>query len=135
MTDYRILVTGSREFDDYATICLELGHVMTRLIAADGPYPHVIVVHGGARGADTLAEQAARAFGMGTESHPADWGGYGKRAGFIRNAEIVSLGADLALAFYKQGAGNRGTDHCARLAERARIPVRRITDQGGESAP
>jgi hypothetical protein len=40
---------------------------------------------------------------------------------------MVSLGADLCIAFYKQGAGNKGTDHCARLAERAGIPVRRVT--------
>jgi hypothetical protein len=126
--DYRILVTGSREFDDYATICTEIGRVMTRLIAADGPYPRVVVVHGAARGADKLAEQAARAFGMATEAHPADWEAHGKSAGFRRNAEMVALGADLALAFYKQGAGNKGTDHCARLAEKAGIPVRRITE-------
>lgn len=128
MPDYRILVTGSREFDDYATICTEIGRVMTRLIAADGPYPRVVVVHGAARGADKLAEQAARAFGMATEAHPADWEAHGKSAGFRRNAEMVALGADLALAFYKQGAGNKGTDHCARLAEKAGIPVRRITE-------
>ena len=125
---YRILVTGSREFSDYTTICLELGAVMKRLIATEGTCPDVIVVHGAAKGADTLAERAARAFGMGTEPHPADWDGYGRRAGFIRNAEMVSLGADLALAFYKQGAGNKGTDHCAKLAEKAGIPTRRITD-------
>jgi YspA, cpYpsA-related SLOG family len=131
MTDYRILVTGSREFSDCATVCTELGHVMTMLMAADGPYPRIVVVHGAAKGADTLAEQAARAFGMDVERHPADWATHGKGAGFIRNAEMVSLGASLCLAFYKQGAGNKGTDHCARLAEKAGIPVRRVTDAAG----
>ena len=125
----RILVTGSREFDDYSTMCIEIGGVMARRMAtAERPYPKIIVVHGGARGADTLAQRAAEAFGMQTERHPADWETYGKRAGFIRNAEMVALGADLVLAFYKQGAGNKGTDHCARLAEKAGLPVRRITD-------
>lgn len=126
--DYRILVTGSREFDDYATVCTELGLVMRHLIAAEGPYPAVTVVHGGARGADSLAERAARSFGMKTERHPADWNADGKGAGFKRNAAMVALGADLVLAFYKQGAGNKGTDHCTKLAEKAGIPVRRITD-------
>jgi YspA, cpYpsA-related SLOG family len=124
---FRVLVTGSREFDDYETVCIEIGQVMARLMAQDGPYPGVVVVHGGARGADALAQRAAEAFGMKTERHPADWKAHGKRAGFIRNAAMISLGADLALAFYKQGAGNRGTDHCARLAEKAGIPVRRVT--------
>lgn len=127
MPDYRILVTGSREFDDYKTVCCALGDAMRHLMATTRPFPRMVVVHGAARGADTLAEQAARAFGMDVEPHPADWG-YGRNAGFIRNAEMVSLGADLCLAFYKQGAGNKGTDHCAKLAEKAGIPVRRITD-------
>lgn len=122
----RVLVTGSREFSDYATVCHEIGGVLKRQIA-DGDRRRVVVVHGGARGADTLAERAARAFGMTAEPHPADWDAFGKGAGFRRNTEMVSLGADLCIAFYKQGAGNKGTDHCARLAERAGIPVRRVT--------
>lgn len=123
---FRILVTGSREFEDYTTVCEALGTVLARRVAAGDTRP-VVVVHGGARGADTLAERAARAFGMDVERHPADWNAYGKQAGYIRNAEMVSLGASLCLAFYKQGAGNRGTDHCAKQAETAGIPVRRIT--------
>ena len=100
---------------------------MRHVIATTRPFPRMVVIHGAARGADKLAEEAARAFGMTVEAHPADWETHGKAAGFRRNAEMVSLGADLALAFYKQGAGNKGTDHCARLAEAAGIPVRRIT--------
>jgi hypothetical protein len=125
---YRILITGSREFDDYTTVCMELGGVMRHLMATTRPFPRIVVVHGAARGADTLADRAARAFGMETEPHPADWTRYGKRAGFIRNAEMVALGASRALAFYKTGAAHRGTDHAVALAEKAGIPVRRVTD-------
>jgi len=124
---YRILVTGSREFTDYTTVCCALGDVMRHLMATTRPFPRMVVIQGGARGADTLAEQAARAFGMAVERHPADWKANGRSAGFKRNAEMVALGADLCIALYKQGAGNKGTDHCARLAEKAGIPVRRIT--------
>jgi hypothetical protein len=126
-TPYRLLVTGSRDFTDYETVRLEIGHVLTGLMAERGPYPSIVVVHGAARGADALAERAAREFRIGTEPHAADWAGYGKSAGYIRNAAMVSLGADLCVAFYKQGAGNKGTDHCARQAEAAGIPTRRIT--------
>ena len=128
---YRILITGSREWDDYGTVCMELGGIMRHLMATVRPCPRIVVVHGAAGGADALADQAARAFGMTPELHPADWRPNGKldrSAGFKRNALMVSLGADLCLAFYKQGAGNKGTDHCARLAEKAGIPVRRVSD-------
>jgi hypothetical protein len=129
---YRVLVTGSRDFTDYTTVCLELGDVMVRLIAAaerhaGDPYPQVVVVHGTARGADELAERAACALGMKTERHPADWS-KGRSAGYERNAAMVKLGADVCLAFYQTGSGNRGTDHCARTAEHAGIPVKRISN-------
>jgi len=128
MSSYRVLVTGSREWDDDPLLCMRLA------MAVQEPgcgvrSSNVVIVHGACpRGADKTADVWAHNHGIRTEPHPADWAGYGKQAGFIRNAEMVSLGADLFLAFYKQGAGNRGTDHCARLAENAGIPVRRITD-------
>jgi len=132
---YRVLVTGSREFTDYTTVCMELGGVLRHLIATVRPVPKIVVVHGAARGADELADRAARAFGMIPEPHPADWDAYGKSAGYRRNAEMVKAGADVCLAFYQPGAGNRGTDHCARLAEKAGIPVRRITASTVTDAP
>jgi hypothetical protein len=122
VADYRVLVTGSREWAELAPVWGPL---------KDACDTHgtdrIIIVHGGARGADALAAEYASTYGMRSEPHPARWHEFGKSAGFRRNAEMVALGADLCLAFYKQGAGNKGTDHCAKLAEAAGIPVRRIT--------
>jgi hypothetical protein len=87
----------------------------------------LIVVHGACpTGADAMANTWAKDYGFPAERHPADWTGYGKSAGFIRNAEMVTLGADLCLVFRQKGAADRGTDHCASLAEKAGIPVRRV---------
>ena len=119
---FRVLVTGSREWDDMQELRYALIHATAlRLDSA-------VIVHGACpSGADAMAAEWAHDYGVPAEEHPADWDGYGKSAGFVRNAEMVSLGADLCLAFYKQGAGNKGTDHCASQAERAGIPVRRVT--------
>lgn len=112
---YRVLVTGSREWDDWQTITGAL------IEAAAGKPRPVTVVHGCARGADSLAAQAARKLGWEVEDHPADWS-IGKSAGFRRNAEMVALGADVCLAFVRDGS--RGATHCAETARKAGIPVR-----------
>ncbi|SDN18680.1 SLOG family protein [Streptomyces wuyuanensis] len=123
---YRVLVTGSRDWDDERLVRRELARVWN-----DVRNP-IIIVHGACpRGADRHAAQWVRdwpATGLGgvtEEAHPANWSLNGKRAGFIRNAQMVNLGADVCLAFIKNGS--RGASHTAALAEQAGIPVRRWT--------
>ena len=114
--DVRVLVTGSREWDDYDTMYDALSRVYTSLKPRNP-----ILVHGAARGADTAAETIWRRLGGKTEAHPADWTQFGKGAGHIRNAEMVKLGAVLCLAFLS--GDSRGTRACMKLACKAGIPV------------
>jgi len=131
VSGYRVIVTGSREWTDRAL----LTEVLDAILAEHGA---LTLVHGACpRGADAMAQSWALSRDHGTsygavipEPHPADWRAHGKAAGFRRNAEMVALGADVCLAFFKAGAGNRGTEHCAGLAERAGIEVRRIKSDG-----
>ena len=111
----RILVTGSRDWYNKAVIRNALSSVLTK----EGE--QVTVVHGGARGADYLAQECAHALGYIAERHDADWEKYGKRAGYIRNKEMVDAGADICLAFIKNES--KGATMCAALAEQAGIPV------------
>ena len=113
----RVLVTGSRNYDDKSNLFDAL---------ADQYEPGMIVVHGGARGADTLAcewvkEMQSLGYQVTAEVHPADWYEYGKAAGFIRNQEMVDAGADVCLAFPL--GESRGTRHCMKAAKKAGIPV------------
>ena len=124
MADYRVLVTGSRDWDDAATLRMALIDAVADRPGGTEP----VIVHGACpRGADAMADTWARDYLIQAEPHPADWDRHGKAAGFRRNAEMVALGADRCLAFFKQGAGNKGTEHCARLAEAAGIRVRKVT--------
>ena len=118
----RVLVTGSRDWDDARKVRFVLLAVV--LAAEDA----VVVVHGACpSGADAIAGQWVRENperGALEERHPADWRTYGKAAGFRRNAEMVAAGADLCLAFIR--GGSRGASHTAGLAEAAGIPTRRF---------
>lgn len=126
----RILVTGSRLWTNEAKVSYELGVAAGELLRnepVDNPlYPQgIVVVHGGASGVDTMADQIARTYGMQVEVHPAEWRPYGiynPQAGRFRNQKMVNAGADVCLAFIRQNSA--GATHCAQAAEAAGIPVR-----------
>jgi hypothetical protein len=122
---YRILVTGSRDWTDVDQVWLGLGNAVGA-IHRDAIHREIVIVHGDCpRGADAIADDWGRKYGATIERHPANWQINGKRAGFIRNQKMVNLGADVVLAFIKNGS--RGASHTAALAEQAGITVRRWT--------
>jgi hypothetical protein len=135
----RVLVTGSRFFSSLPVVRQALEEV-----TAGHRGTHVLV-HGGARGADTLAAIAAKRLGWEIECHPAEWGApcreecrpdcrrtrdddttYCSAAGHYRNQHMVDLGADVVVACYKRGAANKGTTDCRRRAVAAGIPDKRV---------
>ena len=127
---YRVLVTGSRTWADQDV-------VFAALDAALRGHPGLVLVHGdNPNGADAMARawlnaRWTTAPGLrGHEPHPADWRRHGKRAGMIRNTEMVEAGADLCLAFIRDRSP--GATHCATLAEKAGISVRRFISNSGE---
>lgn len=110
---YRVLVTGSRTWDDAGVIAGALAkHYREGAVLVSGACP---------RGADALAEEYWRLLGGLVERHPADWEHFGKRAGPRRNAQMVNAGADLCVAFIRDGSA--GASHCAGLARAAGIPT------------
>ena len=56
------------------------------------------------------------------ESHPADWATHGRKAGPIRQQEMVDRGANMGLGFRSPGY-SPGTDGTAMRCRRAGIPV------------
>lgn len=109
----RVLVTGSRDWDDIDRIQAAL------LLLPPGDHT---IVHGGARGADSIADDLARHLGHQVERHPARWAEQGKAAGVIRNQKMLDSGIDLCLAFQKD-ANSRGTADMVRRAKAAGVPV------------
>lgn len=116
----RILITGSRDWTDKDA-------VIDAIMDLNNWYPidwdEVVIVHGDCpTGADKIADDWAKATGIETDPHPANWELFGKAAGPKRNKEMVDLGADIVLAFPKgKSAGTRG---CIKLAQEAGLPVK-----------
>lgn len=86
-----------------------------------------VVVSGGARGVDSVAEAAAKAAGLETVVFHADWESLGRRAGPIRNEQIIQR-ADRVMAFWD--GRSRGTLNALVLAERAGLPIEIFGPQG-----
>lgn len=103
--EYYVVVAGSRDFCDYdyAKKCLDW--ILKKRI--DDGYK-IVVISGHARGADMIGERWAEENGWAVSSHPAEWDKYGKRAGFIRNCEMVDC-CDGVVAFWD--GKSKGTKH------------------------
>lgn len=113
----RILVTGSRRWTDRRII--EVALEGQRKAFGDNS----ILVHGACEygGADIIARDIWRAWGLPDEPHPAERDRRGRIQGPKRNWEMVRLGADICLAFPM--SDSRGTWQCIKAARRSLIPV------------
>jgi hypothetical protein len=105
----RVLVCGSRHFKDRVLLDKTLkGINITELI------------HGCARGADSLAGEFAEANDIPQHRYPALWDLHGKRAGPIRNYQMLREGKpDLVVGFLFENS--RGTKHMLDIARKAGI--------------
>lgn len=130
----RVLACGGRDFarppkfmddpDEYdaelARYNRELVFVFDTLDEIHEKRGIVCVIQGEARGADRAAKLWAQDRGVPTEDYPADWERYRKRAGLLRNAEMLVKGKpDVVVAF----PGGTGTAHMVRIARDADVPV------------
>jgi hypothetical protein len=86
----KVAVVGSRTFNDYNLLKETL----------DKLYPKIsLIVSGGAKGADSLAERYAQEEGIPTLVFKPEWKKYGKAAGFIRNKDII-MASETVVAFW-----------------------------------
>lgn len=102
MKDFKVIIAGGRDFDDYNLLVQTFNRVMRTKITTH----HVIIVSGAARGADKLGERLARQLQLTVDSFPADWDKHGRAAGPIRNTQMAKH-ADALIAFWDKKS--RGT--------------------------
>ena len=117
----RVLVCGGRHYSDISRVW----EILCGIEFERGPIQ--CLIHGNARGADTLARQWARTFQIYQWAFPAHWLEYGKAAGAIRNSQMLTEGKpDLVVAF----PGGKGTADMVEKARMNGVEVMEIDQEG-----
>lgn len=112
----RILITGSRSWDDINYI-RSVFSKMNEEVSED-----IILISGACpTGADRLGEIVAAELGWRTELYPADWNQHGRKAGFVRNSQMVDTEPNLVIGFVRNGS--KGASMTVNLGKKKGLPV------------
>lgn len=109
-----VLVTGGRDYAD-------VGTVFDCLAKLNSQFERMIIIHGDADGADTLANTVCKELGIEQVRVPAAWNKYKRAAGPIRNKLMLDLfpTLDLVMAF----PGGTGTADMKTQSAKLEIPI------------
>ncbi len=120
-----ILVTGSRRWTDRGAIAARLKQYARR--------KEVVVINGGATGADELATQIAKERQWEVRIYPARWRRHGPRRSELMLQTLVDyrrVGWDTVVEAFPE-EGSRGTRHMITIATEQRFKVN--INQGDET--
>ena len=109
----KVIIAGGRCFEDYNNLRQFCDGILQN-------QHNIIIVSGGARGADLLGENYAKERNYKLVRFPAAWSTYGKSAGVLRNAEMAKY-ADSLIAFWD--GKSKGTSSMINLAEKEGLKV------------
>lgn len=126
MKELRVIIAGSRDFDDFPKLMNSCIDILFKITEQHSDLDKIRIVSGEARGADRLGEQYAKISGYAVSKFPADWDGLGKRAGYVRNAEMAKYAITdgnygVLIAFWD--GKSKGTKHMIDLAEKNGLEV------------
>lgn len=117
METRRVVVAGSRSFTDYEKAKRYIDFCISNIRKEN----EIIIVSGGARGADLLGEQYANENGFKIERYLPDWETYGKSAGVRRNKTMVDV-SDYVICFWD--GKSRGTKSTIDFALKHKKPIK-----------
>lgn len=126
-----ILCTGDREWSDESIVRM----VLARLPAG------TILVHGDARGLDTIAGRIGKTLDFIVRPYPADWNRFSKAwhrnpAGPIRNKQMLdSEHPNVVYAWHDDLVHSRGTKDMVKQALKAGVPVIHFSHANPDGIP
>lgn len=114
-----ILTTGGRYYGNYNEVRRQLLHIKDK-------YAHdLIIVQGGATGADQLVRETCELLNIPCATVPAYWETHGKKAGPIRNIWMMRLKPKEAIAF----PGGKGTNNMLEILQQANVFTTIVPEQ------
>lgn len=127
MENFKVIIAGSRGFSNYKL----LREKCNEYLREKRKEYNIIIISGGARGADTLGEKYAQDEGFSLEVFPANWNKFGKSAGFRRNEQMAEV-ADALIAFWD--GKSHGTKHMIEIMENKKLLVRVVNYETSDKA-
>lgn len=118
---FQVIIAGGRDFSNYELLCRKCDQFFcnTRPSA---------IISGMARGADSLGVRYAEEHNIPVLEFPAMWNKLGKRAGMIRNIQMLDA-ADAVVAFWD--GQSKGTGHMISETKKRGLPIRVVSYKKG----
>jgi YspA, cpYpsA-related SLOG family len=128
---YTVLVTGDRNWSSSNAAQRSVIAIALQSLRAYTTDGRVCIVHGKAKGVDTIADTVARELGYVPVPYPAEWQKYGRAAGPIRNQQMLDEERpNLVQAFHDDLVNSKGTKDMVKRALRAGIQVHLYQSNG-----
>lgn len=112
----RVAVIGSRSFANYNLLKEKLDYFLSTFKDDE-----IIIISGGAKGADSLAEKYAREKGYKIKVYLPDYNKYPGKVAPLKRNETIMENSDVVVAFTN---GSRGTQNTLKHAEKRNLPIR-----------
>lgn len=113
MAKFKVVIAGGRTFNDIRLMTKKCDHLLSK-------QRNIEIVSGTANGADKLGEAYAYSKGYSVKRFPANWDGFGKGAGHIRNKQMAMY-ADAVIVFWD--GKSKGTLHMINVAKAKELPL------------
>lgn len=121
---HHVLVTGDRNWTDAWAVSTQI----LRLVDTHGAR-NVLLIAGGCRGLDLMAEKIAKDHGIHVARIDALWDSYHRGAGPIRNGVMLTLHPNEVLAFHNDIENSSGTANCIKQARELGADITMITSE------
>ncbi len=113
----RVVIAGCRDYENYKEAEKYIDFCISNIRKEN----EIIIVSGGAKGADALGERYAEESGFKIERYLPNWDKYGRSAGPKRNKQMAEIG-DYVICFWD--GKSKGTKSMIEMARKSGKPIK-----------